>query len=45
MRTYLYALFIALGIPAFWLTINPADLKYPLVLYLAGIKLLLDDFS
>jgi hypothetical protein len=45
MRTHLRALFIALGMPAFWLTINPADLKCPLVLYLAGIELSLDDFS
>jgi hypothetical protein len=45
MRSHLCALFIALNIPAFWLTINPADLRCPLILCLAGIKLLLDDFS
>lgn len=45
MRTHLRALFIALGMPAFWLTINPADLRCPLVLCLAGIELSLDDLS
>jgi hypothetical protein len=45
MRTHLCALFIALGMPAFWLTINPAGLRSPLVLCLAGIELSLDDFS
>jgi hypothetical protein len=45
MRSHLHALFIALSMPMFWLTINPTDLRCPLVLYLASIKLSLDDFS
>jgi len=31
--------------PAYWMTINPSDLKNPLVLILAGINLSSDDLS
>ncbi len=30
---------VANGIPIFWITINPADLRYPLVIRLAGVEL------
>ena len=39
------ALFVSLGMPAFWMTLNPADLKNPLVLILAGVDLSCDDLS
>ncbi len=39
------ALFICLGMAAFWMTINPANLRNPLVLILAGIDVSCDDLS
>src|SRR5271155_3937059 len=39
MRLHIRALFIEFGPAAFWLTINPSDLRDPLVLKLAGITL------
>ena len=36
-RSEIKGLIARYGMPAFWLTINPADLKNPLVLQLAGI--------
>ena len=32
------------GMPAFWMTINPSDLRHPLVLRLAGVDYSGDDF-
>jgi hypothetical protein len=45
MRSHMRALFVCLGMPAFWLTINPADLKNPLVLILAGVDLSCNDLT
>ena len=45
MRVHMRALFVSHGVPAFWMTINPADLKNPLVLKLAGVELSSDDLS
>ena len=39
MRLYLRGLFIEFGPAAFWLTINPSDLRDPLVIKLAGVTL------
>jgi len=39
MRLYLRGLFIEFGPAAFWLTINPSDLRDPLVIKLAGVAL------
>jgi hypothetical protein len=39
------SLIVSDAMPGFWLTINPADLKNPLVLMLAGIDLSSDDLS
>jgi Helitron helicase-like domain at N-terminus/PIF1-like helicase len=39
MRLQLRALFIEFGLAAFWLTINPSDLRDPLVIKLAGVVL------
>jgi hypothetical protein len=36
MRIHMQALFVSHGMPGFWMTINPADLKSPLVVTLAG---------
>lgn len=36
MRTHIKALFVEFGPAALWLTINPADLRDPLILRLAG---------
>jgi len=38
MRLHIRALFVEFGLPAFWLTINPSDLRDPLVVKLAGLK-------
>ena len=32
------------GMPAFWMTINPSDLRHPLVLVLAGVEYSGDSF-
>ena len=39
MRMRLRGLFIEFGLAAFWLTINPSDLRDPLVVKLAGVML------
>jgi hypothetical protein len=39
MRLYLRGLFIEFGPAAFWLTLNPSDLRDPLVIKLAGVTL------
>jgi Helitron helicase-like domain at N-terminus len=39
MRLYLRGLFIEFGPAAFWLTINPSDLRDPLVIKLAGVTI------
>ena len=44
MRVHMRALFVSDGMPAFWLTINPADLRNPLVLKLA-VDISCDDLS
>jgi len=44
-RTHMRALFVDWGMPAFWLTLNPADLRNPLVLKLAGVEISCDDLS
>lgn len=38
MRTELRGLIVREGMPALWMTINPADLQNPLVLVLAGLQ-------
>jgi hypothetical protein len=38
MRSEIRGLIIRFGMPAFWLTINPSDLRSPLVLVLAGVE-------
>ena len=45
MRLHIRALFIEFGPAAFWLTINPSDLRDPLVVKLAGITLPKDAFE
>src|SRR5579871_2826950 len=45
MRLHIRALFIEYGPAAFWLTINPSDLRDPLVVKLAGIILPNDGFE
>ena len=37
---YIKALMVDHGMPALWITINPSDLKSPLVLTLAGVEIL-----
>jgi hypothetical protein len=39
MRSEIRGLIVRYGMPAFWITINPSDLRHPLVLTLAGIEL------
>jgi len=39
MRLYIRGLIIRDGMPAIWLTINPSDLRNPLVLVLAGVQI------
>ena len=39
MRTQIRGLIVRCGMPAFWVTINPSDLRNPLVLILAGIEI------
>ena len=38
MRSEIRGLIARYGMPAFWMTINPSDLKNPLVLRLAGVE-------
>ncbi len=38
-RLQLKALMVGNGMPVFWITINPADLRCPLVIRLAGVEL------
>jgi len=45
MRLRIRALFIEHGPAAFWLTINPSDLRDPLVVKLAGITLPKNKFE
>jgi Helitron helicase-like domain at N-terminus len=45
MRLHIRALFIEFGPPAFWLTINPSDLRDPLVIKLAGVTLPKNGFE
>ena len=44
MRLHIRGLFIEFGPPAFWLTINPSDLRDPLVVKLAGVTLPTSNF-
>ena len=44
MRLHIRALFVEFGPAVFWLTINPSDLRDPLVVKLAGITLPSDGF-
>src|SRR4051794_39877499 len=39
MRSKLKGVIVRFGMPAFWITINPSDLRNPLVLILAGVEL------
>jgi hypothetical protein len=43
LRTKIHALCFYLGLPSIFLTINPADIHNPVVLYFAGINLDLDN--
>ena len=45
MRLHIRGLFIEFGPPAFWLTINPSDLRDPLVVKLAGVTLPTSNFQ
>lgn len=45
VRNLIRASFVCDAMPAYWLTINPADLRNPLVLILAGIHLSCDELS
>src|SRR5271170_2755667 len=45
MRLHIKGLFVEFGPAAFWLTINPSDLRDPLVAKLAGITLPQDRFE
>lgn len=38
MRSEIRGLIVRYGMPAFWITINPSDLRNPLVLTLAGLE-------
>lgn len=38
MRAEIRGLILRYGMPAFWITINPSDLRNPLVLILAGVE-------
>lgn len=38
MRSEIRGLIVRLGMPAFWITINPSDLRSPLVITLAGVE-------
>lgn len=43
-RAEIKGLIVRDGMPAFWMTINPSDLRHPLVLRLAGVDYSGDDF-
>ena len=45
MRSEIRGLITRLGMPAFWITINPSDLRNPLVLILAGVEYSGDIFT
>lgn len=45
MRSYIKGLIVRYGMPAIWITINPSDLRNPLVLILAGIEIPEDVLS
>jgi hypothetical protein len=45
MRLHIRALFIEFCPPAFWLTINPSDLRDPLVVNLASVTLPTSEFQ
>jgi hypothetical protein len=38
MRSEIRGLIVRFGMPAFWITINPSDLRSPLVITLAGVE-------
>ncbi|KAJ6125807.1 hypothetical protein N7471_010300 [Penicillium samsonianum] len=38
MRSEIRGLIVRFGMPAFWITINPSDLRSPLVIILAGVE-------
>ncbi|KAJ5654961.1 hypothetical protein N7490_001964 [Penicillium lividum] len=38
MRSEIRGLVVRFGMPAFWITINPSDLRSPLVIILAGVE-------
>jgi hypothetical protein len=38
MRSEIRGIIVRYGMPAFWITINPSDLRNPLVLILAGVE-------
>jgi hypothetical protein len=45
MRSEIRGLITRFGMPAFWITINPSDLRNPLVLILAGVEYSGDIFT
>jgi hypothetical protein len=45
MRSEIRGLITRFGMPAFWITINPSDLRNPLVLILAGVEYSGDVFT
>ena len=45
MRSEIRGLIVRWGMPAFWITINPSDLRNPLVLILAGIEIPADALA
>lgn len=45
MRSEIRGLIVRHGMPAFWITINPSDLRNPLVLILAGVEFPVDDLG
>ena len=45
LRAEIRGLVIRYGMPAFWITINPSDLRNPLVLILAGVQFSGDVFA
>jgi hypothetical protein len=45
MRLYIRAFFVEFGPAAFWLTLNPSDMRDPLVIKLAGMTFSSDFFS
>ena len=45
LRTRLHALIYNQGLPSIFLTLNPADIHSPVVLYFAGFKIDLDNIQ